>query len=186
LIICYGCDIIKLRIKAGGFKQGRKHMDKIHIKPLFCFILALGLSVVVHGQEKAGQVSLGLGPEINMDTRKGTAYGAGLYVDYALSAAWALGVMAAASYDFDDIISIEPEAFIRWYLPLGWKIYPYIQADLGAVFIREGTRMVPTVLGGLSGGLRFPLRHFLIEPYGAFGFPFFWRAGLAVGFRFNI
>jgi hypothetical protein len=155
-------------------------------RTFFCLVFMLWVSAVIHTQEKAGQISLGLSPEINMDTRRGLAIGGGLYADYAINEAWAAGIKAAASYNLDEIISVEPEAFIRWYIPLKWKIHPFLQADLGAVFIWENTRMVPAVLGGLSAGMRFPLKHFFVEPYAGAGFPFLWRAGIALGFRFNI
>jgi hypothetical protein len=155
-------------------------------KTLFCLVFTFLLSAAVQAQEKTGQISLGLAPEINMDTRRGIAAGGGVFADYAINAAWAAGIKAAVSSNFEEIVSVEPAAFVRWYIPLKWKVHPFAQADLGAVFIWESDRMVPAILGGLGLGLRFPMNRFFIEPYAAFGFPFVWRVGLAVGGRFNI
>jgi hypothetical protein len=172
----------KFRILSNGIHGTGRFLDKT----LFCLLAALLFSAVIHAQEKAGQISLGLSPEINMATRSGIAAGGGLYADYAINAAWAAGIKTAVSYNFEEIVSLEPAAFVRWYIPFDWKVYPFAQADLGAMLIWEGSRMVPAILGGIGIGLRFPINRLFVEPYAAFGFPFVWRAGLAVGGRFKI
>jgi hypothetical protein len=77
---------------------------------------------------------------------------------------------------------IEPEAFFRWYFlpPRMGKIF--LQGDLGASFIFADSRLYQKVLGGISSGIRIPLKKFFIEPYGRIGYPFMFGVGISGGY----
>jgi len=132
-------------------------------------------------------ISIGLGPELNMNSREGFAYGAGLGITYQLPVSalqLAAGLTVTGSYNLSDTFVAEAAALFRWYfLGVNYTGF-FVQADLGMHFISERSVMVSVYQGGLRAGMRVPLSDsFFIEPYGRFGIPYFMGAGLLAGIR---
>jgi hypothetical protein len=134
------------------------------------------------GEAVYGRFAVGFGAEVNMNTRSGAALGVHLGADYALNDALAAGLKAGLSHNFDNILTVEAEAYLRWYafaFRAGLRLFA--QADMGASFVREKDTAWTPVLGGLSAGLDIPLtKKLYIEPYVRGGYPFAFGAGVAV------
>jgi len=156
---------------------------------LFAFFLFC-TSVFAFADE--GQIdkkfAIGVGPEFNMNSRDNFAAGVSLNIDYALPLSFArlsVGLLFTASYNFDEIIVLEPAVSIRWYFlgtnGAGW----FVQAEGGAYLVLEAEDITPLFLGGIRAGFRLPLSDmFFIEPFGRLGYPFMFGIGFLAGIRF--
>ncbi|MDR1126942.1 MAG: hypothetical protein LBL06_02315 [Treponema sp.] len=149
-------------------------------------------------QSKA--VQLGFGFEGNMNTAHGGAFGRSISVDIQLFKYIVNGVALTISDDFERFTAIEPETFVRYYLPLNsipalrekalFNIKDggfFVQGDLG-VSIDMGltTNVTPRLLGGLTMGLRYLYKDgdYYIEPFLKTGYPFLFGGGLRFGCKF--
>ena len=149
-------------------------------------ILILSGAVFVVAQENKAAVGLGL--EWNMNSREDFGGGAVIGFDYNLPvsvAPLALGLIVTTSYNFNDIVIVEPAALFRWYfLNRGHRGF-FAQADLGAHILMQDGDTELRFLGGVRGGYRFPVGKTLyIEPYGRLGYPFAFSIGAMAGLRF--
>jgi len=176
-------------------------MKKLFVaKTLVLFtIMVLILGQIGFAQEGAGnkgagnhKISIGAGPEFNMNSRENFAGGFSLVFDYGLrTLPLAFGLSAAASYNFLNSAVMEAASFFRWYFPGVKHSGFFVQADLGFYYIMEdiATRDVerfPMFMGGLRAGYRLPLgQSFYLEPYGRGGYPYVFGAGLLAGIRFH-
>ena len=156
-------------------------------KSLFILIF-LAASFCIFAQEestsKSIKISLGLGPEFNMNSRENFAGGAVLNFGVNLGSSFAIGINATASYNFAKIFVIEPAAFFRWYFLSREHNGLFVQADAGAYLVFEDDDIIPLFMGGLRAGFRLPLGDmFFIEPYGRLGYPFMFGIGALVGVR---
>jgi len=166
---------------------------------IFSIVLFFTAGQIGFAQEGAGnkgagnhKISIGAGPEFNMNSRENFAGGFSLVFDYGLpTLPLAFGLSAAASYNFLNSAVMEAASFFRWYFPGVKHSGFFAQADLGFYYIMEdiATRDVerfPMFLGGLRAGYRLPLgQSFYLEPYGRAGYPFAFGAGLLAGIRFH-
>jgi hemin uptake protein HemP len=140
---------------------------------------------IITDETNANKMAVAAGAEWNMNSRNNFAGGAALAFDHNLGASFALGINAAVSYNFAEIVVVEPAAFFRWYFlgsnHTGW----FAQTDLGAYLVFEDDELTTLFLGGLRGGIRLPLGNtFFIEPYGRVGYPFMFGVGVLAGVRF--
>ena len=166
--------------------------------PLICVIFLLfsqaGFAqdeAQYEAQDEAQKViSVGIGPEINTNARANFAGGLSLSIDFQLpvsAAQLAAGLVVGGSYNFTDTIVLETTGMFRWYF-LGVNHTGFFaQVDLGLHLIMEQNVTVPGFEGGLRAGFRMPLGEaFYIEPYGRFGYPYFWGVGILAGMRFQL
>jgi hypothetical protein len=154
-------------------------MNKAFLLP---FLLIVLVSLV--GAQETKQFALGLGVEGNMNTRTSAALGGTASADYGIIPNLAAGIRFGFSHNFDQIMTLEPELFVRWYF---WELkglFFFAQAGLGTAVIFEDKAAHPAVLGDIGVGLRIPLNRWYVEPYLRTGYPFIWGAGLSAGYRF--
>ncbi|MDR2618030.1 MAG: hypothetical protein LBC62_04085 [Treponema sp.] len=153
-------------------------------KALLLIITLIVLVSFAEAQE-AKQISLGLSVDGNMNTRKGAALGGTLSAGYGIIPNLAAGIKIGFSHNFDTVMTLEPEAFARWYL---WEIKGmslFAQAGVGASIFFENSAVFPAFLGDLSAGIRIPFnQQWYVEPYLRAGYPFIWGAGIGAGYRF--
>jgi hypothetical protein len=151
-----------------------------------CFIgitMFLCFAGLAYSQD-AKEIAIGLGVEGNQNTREGAAFGASLRADYGITGTMAAGVKATFSHDFDEISVVEPEALFRFYFMKLGSLSLFGQAGVGVGIISEESGDGGTsFLGELTAGVRIPLGSLYVEPSASFGYPFMWRAGVAVGLR---
>jgi hypothetical protein len=148
-------------------------------------LLTLFISLVnMVGAQEARQITLGLGIEGNMNTRESVALGSMVNADYGIIPNLAAGIKFGFSHNMAHIMTLEPEAFIRWYF-LGGKGFSFFaQAGIGTSIFFEDMEVHPAVLGDLVVGLRVPLKQWYVEPYLRAGYPLIWGAGISAGYRF--
>jgi len=164
------------------------------MKAISVFLLLM-LTAAVWGVPR---VSLGLGPEINLNS--GTAFdlGAVLSLDVSFADYWGVGVVAKGSHDFSSAWVVEGAAFGRRYFsgaaPRQGSTYSgfFAQAEAGIHIIVEDNvhlevgESLTRVMGGLRAGYRFLLgssRGFYLEPYARGGYPYLWGVGVIAGMR---
>jgi len=130
------------------------------------------------------KMAVGLGPEINMNSRENFALGVVLGFNYNLASSYAVGVTIAASNNLSGISVIEPAALFRWYF-LGRESGWFAQADAGGYFVFEDGEISTLFMAGLKGGLRMPFgTRFYIEPHLRVGYPFLFGIGAMAGMKF--
>jgi len=145
----------------------------------------MAVFVFAEDGQTGSKAAIGVGPEFNMNSRDNFAMGGVLAFDYNLGSAFALGINATASSNFDGIFVIEPAAMFRWYFLGSGHSGLFAQADAGVSLILEDGDITPMFLGGLRAGLRLPLGNkFFIEPFGRIGYPFAFGFGALAGLRF--
>jgi len=144
----------------------------------------------VFAQSNNSLISVGIGPEFNMNAPENFAGGLAMSIDYLLpiyAINLAVGLGVTYSDDFQESYALETGAFVRWYFLD--RILPglFAQLDLGVVLIPD-TFVEDILFGaGLRAGIRIPLSNSIyIEPYGRMGYPFAWGIGVLGGFRFNL
>jgi hypothetical protein len=176
----------------------------------FCMLYSIG---VVAAQEKSNVVSfapvfsLGLGVEVNENSRRDTALGGMFQMDYRFKRSFALGIKGVVSMNsvteknkikknnsikgvassVSEVADIDVDAFFRWY-PFMFdlrrsEIAVFAQADGGIALVWENKTIDPSL--GITAGIRFttPIKLY-IEPYGQFGYPNTWTTGIALGYSF--
>jgi len=166
-----------------------KDKESFMKKVLIFFVLILILMPVAFAEEgradSSQKAAIGLGAEWNMNSRDNFAMGAVLAFDYNLGSAFALGINATASSNFNGIFVIEPAGFFRWYFLGKGHTGLFVQADAGAYLVLEDDDITPLFLGGVRAGLRLPLgEKFFVEPFGRVGYPFAFGVGCLAGIRF--
>ena len=123
--------------------------------------------------------ALGVGAEVNMNSRKSfaIAFGERASLDYSINSLFAVGLNQNCS--FWDIITFESAVFFRWYFLD--NIQMFVQADAGLwVDFDSGV----DYLAGVTGGVRLPMgRNFYVEPYARVGYPFLFGGGIITGLR---
>jgi hypothetical protein len=164
----------KQKLLHGGFMQKRS----------FLLITLTILTITLAYSQETHRISLGIGIEGNLNSRQDMALGENLTFDYEINRFLALGIKLGANQNFKRLQIWEPEAFIRWYFMdlSGPKLF--IQGDLGASIIYYRSDLYPVIMGGISGGIRFPLNNWYVEPYIRGGYPFILGAGICAGYRF--
>ena len=126
---------------------------------------------------------LGLGPEISGHTRSGVAVGGVFSAGLAINTQFAAGVRASFFSDMDELTTLEPVAFFRYYLPLQMKGL-FAQAEAGGAFFFEQNETFISISAGISAGWRYELnQRFYVEPTLRFGYPFMWGAGVIAGIQ---
>jgi len=146
-------------------------------KSVFIIIFLLFLAGNVTAMDN---IFIGIGPEVNQYTRSGVAIGGALLAGLDLNNDFAVGIKAGFYSDMEDLTTIEPLAFFRYYLPLPKKGL-FAQAEVGGTFLFELDEVFPAFSGGIAVGWRFDFnRDIYIEPMARFGYPFRWGAGLKV------
>ncbi|ULQ60846.1 hypothetical protein K7I13_06155 [Brucepastera parasyntrophica] len=132
------------------------------------------------------KMSAGLLLEANANTREGVSFGGGLRFDYLVLDFLAVGTQVSVSSDFAELVTLEPSALVRWYVPVlgGDGKGLFVQGNLGASLIFEEGELTPAILGGLAAGYRFVFGSWFVEPFGRGGYPFLWGAGVSAGLRF--
>jgi hypothetical protein len=128
---------------------------------------------------------VGLGMEVNANTRDGAAFGGGLSAGLDINREFSFGVKAAVSSNLDTIVSLETAGLFRYYLPFKFSGL-FAQAELGAVIFFEDGKSYPAILGGIAFGWRYHfINNWYIEPLVRCGYPFVWGAGFVAGFHFD-
>ncbi|MDR3167704.1 MAG: hypothetical protein LBT93_07155 [Treponema sp.] len=153
-------------------------------KQLFLLFMVTSLTANFVYTQETHRLSLGVGIEGNLNSRQGMALGKNFSLDYGINRFLSAGMKAGFSKDFNRILIWEPDAFIRWYFKDFSSFLLFVQADLGASIILTDARVYPVMLGGISGGIRFPLDKWYVEPYIRSGYPFILGAGMSAGYRF--
>ena len=151
------------------------------------FIAILFFAGTVCATAQENKAAIGLGLEWNMNSREDFGGGAVIGFDYNLpvSVPLALGAVVTTSYNFNNIVIVEPAALFRWYFLNSGRQGFFAQADLGAHILLEDGAAELRFLGGLRGGYRLPLAKVLyIEPYGRIGYPFAFAIGAMAGVQF--
>ena len=156
------------------------------MKKLFFVVLFFSLSFCIFAQEKREKpLSIGIGPEWNMDSRHNFAVGAVLGITYNLPNNFAMGLDISGSSNFSHIHVLEPDLFLRYYLFTNNYSGLYIQIDAGAFLMFEDDEFLPMIQFGFRGGYRWHLgSSFFVEPYGRLGYPYAFGIGLVGGLRF--
>ena len=146
-------------------------------------VIALLLFCIVGGLSSADFFT-GIGPDASAYTRNGTAVGGSILFGFDLNPKIATGVKGSFFHNMDTIISIEPTVFFRFY-PLT-DMGLFIQANAGGAILIELGEWFPSAAGGLTAGWRSRFaRNWFVEPFGRFGYPYMWGAGLTAGYLFR-
>ena len=146
------------------------------------FFLFSGLST------PALETAVSAGPEWNMSSPENFAAGFGLGFDINLPGVpLAVGINVAGSANFSKTGVIETAPFIRWYFMNTPYTGFFAQLDTGYFHILESGDSIPRFTGGVRGGYRLPLgKMFYIEPYGRFGYPYFFGIGVMAVIGLNL
>jgi len=158
-----------------------KHLHSIFYFFLFiCFLFTAGSLSALSG------VFGGIGADVNANTREGAAFGGTLSGGVDLNDQFSLGLRISLSSNMDTVITLEPAAFFRYYLPLKIEGF-FVQAELGAAFFFEDGKNYPAFLGGLAFGWRYNIGNkWYIEPSIRGGYPFVWGVGFLTGLHFDM
>jgi len=139
--------------------------------------------------ENVRVISIGIGPELNMNSRENYAGGLSLNMEYQLPVSrfqLSTGLTVTLSHNFSNTFVFEATGMFRWYFPDITHNGFFTQIDLGTHMITERGVFAPLFEAGLRAGYRMPLgEKYYIEPYGRFGFPYFWGAGVLAGINFQ-
>jgi len=154
---------------------------------LFCFFLLISNLFALDS------IFTGLGLETNGNGRKAIAMGGNLTVGLDLNDQFSLGLKTVLSGDFNTVITLEPAAFFRYYLPLNFPDIPFnfhdlfAQAELGTAIFFEHKEAYPAFLGGAGLGWHYNIgEKWYIEPAVRFGYPFIWGVSFQGGMRFKL
>jgi hypothetical protein len=153
-------------------------------KRVFLLCMLIILTAVFVCAQEAHRIFLGVGIEGNLNSRQDMAMGQHLTFDYGINRVLSAGLKWGFSHNFNQLYVLEPEAFVRWYFKKFSSAFLFLQADLGASIIFSESAVYPLMMGGITGGIRFPLNHWYIEPYVRGGYPFMVGAGANIGYRF--
>ena len=155
------------------------------MKKLFFVVLFFSFVFCIFAQEKMEKpLSIGLGPEWNMDSRHNFAAGAVLALTYNLPNNFATGLDLSGSSNFNNTHVFEPDIILRYYLQNRDYNGLFIQTDVGAFFMWEDEDFLSTIEFGFRGGYRLPFgSSFFVEPYGRLGYPFAFGLGVVGGIR---
>ncbi|GHV69545.1 hypothetical protein AGMMS49928_12210 [Spirochaetia bacterium] len=152
---------------------------------LFCLIL-LVFTVFTAYSEDFSPLSLSLGLEISRYSLKGVSFGPVLAGEYRFSSL-AAGAALGFFHDFDDYMTFEPGAFLRWFpfTRSGALIKGlYAEGRVGAALMLHDDDMKTLVMGSLGAGWRFDLGDsWYVEPNLRGGYPFLVGVGVAAGWR---
>jgi outer membrane protein OmpA-like peptidoglycan-associated protein len=137
----------------------------------------------------------GIGPEINIYSRAGLAFGGALILGIDFNDDFSAGLKTAFFDNFDTIGAFETLLFFRYYLP--WLHLPkstdgpFAQIEAGSVILFErgyykNLEAFPSFSGGLSAGWRFNFGgHWYLEPSMRTGYPHIWGLNVTAGIRFK-
>jgi hypothetical protein len=157
---------------------------KITMLLIFGLLLLPCVSPLFAEQETA--FFAGLGPEVNMNTREGSAMGGSLVAGYQFNRSMAAGVKTTFSSNMNALSTMEGAGFFRMYMPLGWSA-PFVQGEIGASVFVENSESFPAFSGGFAAGWRFNLgKNWYIEPTIRGGYPYIWGGGILAGLRFAV
>ena len=159
-------------------------------KTIILICVFLMLTQAGFTEERDSAISVGMGPEFNMNSRENFAGAICVNMEYQLpffALPLSVGLTITASSNFDDTSVMETTGMARWYF-LGTTYTGFFaQFDIGTHFILE--RDIPVTLfeTGLRGGYRLPLGDtFYVEPYGRFGYPYFIGFGVLAGMTISL
>jgi hypothetical protein len=150
-----------------------------------CALLGLLPAAPVFAQT-TGFFSLGFGVEAN-DYTDGDILGGGLSLlgEFHINSLLSTGVRAGAYYDFDELVTIEPLAFIRVGHTFGSRVHLFVEGGLGAALFLYNSDLYYDFSGGLGGGVRIFLKDWYIEPYVRGGYPVKVGGGLLAGYTWK-
>jgi outer membrane protein OmpA-like peptidoglycan-associated protein len=152
---------------------------------LFAFYAGF-ITFSVFSQQKQ-TITAGVLIEANGNTYHGYGLAGGVSLDYGFTDSIAAGIKADFGSDFYAVSSLEAQAFGRFYFHIIPTPFPlFAQAGAGLVYLFDGEKKVPSVLGDGAIGIRFPVKNFYTEQYVRFGWPHGIGFGLAIGYRFNL
>jgi hypothetical protein len=149
----------------------------------------------------APEFSLGLGFEMNANSRENFAFGGMLQMEYRFMRLFSAGIKGVYSMNLTGVKVVEGDAVFRWNaVSHTWKnggeTAFFLQGEGGVAFGWEQNPAVTTKhgdgkpaidpSGGITAGVRitFPVNLYL-EPYGRFGYPYTWSGGIAFGYSFK-
>ena len=161
-------------------------MDKFIMKKLPIVILFLTVSMYAVAQENKSTLSIGIGPEFNMNSRHNFAGGTvfGFYFNLPGKTS-SLGLTSTVSSNFVDTQVIEAAALFRWYLQNPDYTGYFIQAETGVFTIFEDGERILLPIFGVRGGYRLPITSFFyVEPNGRLGYPFAFGIAVMAGITF--
>jgi hypothetical protein len=162
--------------------------------------------------ESSTSFFVGLGPEINANSREGIAASFNLSLGLDFSRSFGAGLMTGLSDDFDKLSTLEFRAFFRYYIAaevsflsgfaaskqpgihalactetscFAGNTGPFVQAEFGTSIFFEKNATTPAFLSGLTLGWRFPINaNTYIEPALRGGYPTLWGIGVSIGGAF--
>jgi len=127
---------------------------------------------------------LGLGPEINANTRAGFSVGGYFTGGFEILNKFAFGFKVFFSHNLDTVMSFEPTLFLR-YMPFeGIFSGFYTEVNIGSATFYEHDRTYPAPLGAFGIGWRIKFNRLYIEPSARVGHPFTWGGGITAGVLF--
>ena len=154
-------------------------MKKIFAITFFTLILLCA----VGGLHAVDGFYIGISPEAGAYTRFGAAIGGSLSAGVEINRQFSAGVITSIFHNLDTVLSVDPKAFFRYYIPL--PAYGlFVQAETGCVVFFEFNEAFPAFSGSVSAGWRFNFaENWYAEPAARFGYPFIWGVGVSAGVR---
>jgi hypothetical protein len=165
--------------KGGGDPIGKK------IFLTACYLCLVSGFIFAQQEPAARRFAVGLGLEVNNNNPKGAAMGVMATGDWRLHRFIAVGAKVGFSSNFGKSNTLEAGAIARFVLPVK-SLEFFAHGGIGISGIFFYAYRTPRLLGEGGVGVRIPLplNNFYIEPAARFGHPFFWGAGVTVGYRF--
>jgi hypothetical protein len=188
-----------------------KYMQMKLILPLI--VLAILAAMPLEAADTSGGFSLGLGIETGQHTnaksfdlggviQAGYRFGFRNFAWLGDTAPFEAGIKGLVAHDFIELLTVESEAFFRWYFfslensrLKNTLCTFFVQGDIGAAFLfldSESIRIFKhleytdiDVMGGMTLGARFPIKSFFVEPYARFSYPGGFSFGVAGGYFFG-
>ena len=160
---------------------------------IFCSFFAFGESETEAAPEGAENPEngpgfyngafIGLGGEMNLNTRRGFSAGPCISGGFEFREHFALGLKANYSTNFDTVNTLESSLLFRYYMPLN-DVFSGVFAELNAgltAFFEYGDMYVAP-LAALGAGWRFKfLKRWYAEAMLRGGIPFTWGFGVSAG-----
>ena len=150
------------------------------VKKLSLFIMAVCVMGALGAAQLFAQedMCIGFGPVVNSHTRNGVAAGGVFYGSKDIDEKYTVGLKLGLFYDFESVTTVEPVAFLRYYLPFETQGF-FAQLDAGLVVYFEDGGTYPAFSGGVAFGRRFAIdEKWYFEPTIRAGYPYGWGLGL--------